>query len=309
MTAKLELIEGKRLDGKVAIITGSSRGMGRAAALLFGKNGADIVVNYYGNKDAADAVVNKIKEFGSGAVAVQADIGNLKDHQKLVDAALDNFGKIDILYHNAAMHYSCKELEDVTEEIWDATHNQILKGPFYLTRLCIPHIRAAGGGSILFTSTSSAGVATPMDPHYLTAKNGVNILYKFFVGWLGPEIRVNCLVPGMVKTDMFRHHSPERWKSLADTIPMGRMATPLDVAHAALFLVSPEAEYLTGVALAVDGGRMSGVPRHGALGEVVAAMKPQLERFNKADYGEENIRDMDVGLFDLDTDKKVVNPV
>ena len=309
MAAKLELIEGKRLEGKICIITGSSRGMGRAAALLFGKNGASIVVNYYRNKEAADAVVNKIKEFGSKAIAVQADIGNLNDHQKLVNAALDNFGKLDILYHNAAMHYSCKELEDVTEEIWDATHNQILKGPFYLTRLCIPHIKAAGGGSILFTSTSSAGVATPMDPHYLTAKNGINILYKFFVGWVGPEIRVNCIVPGLVKTDMFRHHSPEMWEQLSDSLPMGKMATPLDVAHAALFLVSPEAEYLTGVAIPVDGGRMSAVPRHGGVAEVVAAMKPQLARYDKEDYGEENIKDMDVGLVDLDTDKKVVNPV
>ena len=304
----LKLIEGKRLEGKVAIITGSSRGMGRAGALLFGLNGANVVVNYYGNKEAADAVVNKIKEFGSGAIAVQADIGDLNDHQKLVDAALNEFGKIDILYHNAAMHYSAKELEDVTEEIWDKTHGQILKGPFYLTRLCIPHIQAAGGGSILFTSTSSAGAATPMDPHYLTAKNGVNILFKFFAGWLGPEIRVNCVVPGFVKTDMFRHHSTEMWKNLSEGLPMRRMATPLDVAHAALFLVSPEGEYLTGMSLPVDGGRMGAVPRHGGIGPVIAAMKPKLIRYDKSDWTEEDIADMDVGLVDMDTDKKVIDP-
>jgi 3-oxoacyl-[acyl-carrier protein] reductase len=309
MPAELKLIEGKRLEGKVAIVTGASRGMGRAVALLYGLNGANVIVNYFGNKEAADAVVNKIKEFGSGAVAVQADIGNLKDHQKLLDGALKNFGKLDILYHNAAMHYSCKELEDVTEEIWDATHNQILKGPFYLTRLCIPHILKAGGGSIIFTSTSSAGAATPMDPHYLTAKNGVNIMYKFFAGWVGPEIRVNCIVPGFVKTDMFRHHSPEMWKNLSEMLPMQKMATPLDVAHAALFLVSPEAEYLTGAALPVDGGRMSAVPRSGGIGPVIQAMKPKLIRYEKADYGEENIADMDVGLVDMDTDKKVIDPV
>ena len=282
--------------------------MGRAAALLFGLNGANIVVNYYGNKEAADAVVNKIKEFGSGAVAVQADVGDLKDHQKLLDAALKNFGKLDILYHNAAMHYSAKELEDVTEEVWDKTHNQILKGPFYLTRLCAPHIKAAGGGSVLFTSTSSAAVATPMDPHYLTSKNGVNILYKFFAGWLGPEIRVNCIVPGMVKTDMFRHHSPEMWKNMGQMVPMARMATPLDVAHAALYLVSTEADYLTGVSIAVDGGRSSAVPRRGGIADVITAMKPKLTRYDKADYGEENIADMDVGLIDMDTDKKVIDP-
>jgi NAD(P)-dependent dehydrogenase (short-subunit alcohol dehydrogenase family) len=113
--------ENQKLKGKVAIITGSSRGMGRASALLFAEHGAKVVVNYNGNKEAADQVVHKIKEIGSDAIAVQADIGKLEDLPRLVDTCIKKFGKLDILYNNAAVHYVCHELEDVTPEIWDLT--------------------------------------------------------------------------------------------------------------------------------------------------------------------------------------------
>ena len=287
--------EYRRLKGKTAIITGASRGVGRAGALVFGQHGADVVVNYNSNKEAAGQVVARIKELGGRAIAAKADVGNLEDLPGLVDACLDAFGKIDILYHNAAIHWVCKELEDVTEEAWDKTHDCIIKGPFFLTKLVIPHMQKQGGGSILFTSTSSAGTATPTDPHYMTAKNAVNALYPILAGWLAPEIRVNCVVPGFVKTDMFRHHSPGMWKALASSVPMNRMATPMDVANAALYLVSPEAAYLTGVEIPVDGGRTSAVPRRSLL-PALEAMKPGLGQFDKKDYDGDEIEEIDVGL-------------
>ncbi len=287
--------EYRKLKGKTAIITGASRGMGRAGALVFGQHGADVVVNYNSNKEAADHVVARIEELGGRAIAVRGDVGDMKDLPGLVDSCLDTFGKIDILYHNAAIHWVCGELDDVTEEVWDKTYDCIIKGPFFLTKLVIPHMQKQGGGSILFTSTSSAGTATPTDPHYMTAKNAVNALYPILAGWLAPEIRVNCVVPGFVKTDMFRHHSPDMWKALASMVPMNRMATPMDVAHAALYLVSPEAAYLTGVSLPVDGGRMSAVPRRNLLPGLLA-MKPGLGQFDKEDYGEDEIQEMDVGI-------------
>jgi 3-oxoacyl-[acyl-carrier protein] reductase len=287
--------EYRRLKGKTAIITGASRGMGRAGALLFAQQGADVVVNYKSDGQAADAVVDKIGELGGRAIAVQADVGNLKDLPGLVDASLGAFGKIDILYHNAAIHWACRELEDVTEEVWDKTYDCIVKGPFFLTKLVIPHMQKQGDGSIVFTSTSSAGTATPTDPHYMTAKNAVNALYRILAGWLAPAIRVNCVVPGFVKTDMFRHHSPDMWKALVSAVPMNRMATPMDVAHAVLFLVSPEGSYLTGVEIPVDGGRMSAVPRRNIL-PVLHAMKPGLAQFDKRDYGADQIEEIDVGL-------------
>jgi NAD(P)-dependent dehydrogenase (short-subunit alcohol dehydrogenase family) len=294
---KLEAIREKerKLRGRTALITGASRGMGRAGALVLGQHGADVVVNYRSDKEAADRVVERIGEPGSRAIAVKADVGNTKDLPDLVDACLDAFGKIDILYHNAAIHWVCRELEDVTEEVWDKTYDCIVKGPFFLTRLVVPHMQKRGGGSIVFTSTSSAGTATPTDPHYMTAKNAVNALYRILAGWLAPEIRVNCVVPGFVKTDMFRHHSPEMWKALVATVPMNRMATPMDVAQAVLYLVSPEAAYLTGVEIPVDGGRMSAMPRRNIL-PALQAMKSGLGHFDKDAYGSEQVEEMDVGL-------------
>lgn len=287
--------EDQKLKGKTVIITGSSRGMGRASAILFGAHGANVVVNYHSNQDAADKVVEKIKEVGGDAIAVKADVGNLDDLPNLVNSCVDKFGGLDILYHNAAIHWVCHELEDVTEEVWDKTYDSIIKGPFFLSKLAIPHIQKQGGGSIIFTSTSSAGTATPTDPHYMTAKNGVNALYKILAGWLAPEIRVNCVVPGFVKTDMFRHHSPDMWELLAFSIPMNRMATPMDVAHAALYLASPEASYLTGVEIAVDGGRMSAIPRRNIL-PALQSMKAGLGQYEKDDYGKDQIDEMDVGI-------------
>ena len=285
----------RKLEGKTAIITGASRGMGRAAALLFAHHGAEVVVNYQKDKGAADQVVSKITEMGGKAIAVRADVGCLKDLPLLVDACLDTFGKIDILYHNAAVHWVCANLEDVTEEVWDTTYNSIIKGPFFLTKLVIPHMLKQGGGNILFTSTSSAGTATPADPHYMTAKNAVNALYRILAGWLSPEIRVNCVVPGFVMTDMFRHHSPDMWEYMSAMIPMNRMATPMDVANAALFLVSDDASYLTGVDIAVDGGRTSAIARR-TIAPAIESMKQGQDTFDKKDYGQEAIKQMDVGL-------------
>lgn len=294
MSQKIREID-KKLEGKTVIITGSSRGMGRAAALLFAQHGAEVVVNYHSNKEAADKVVDRIKELGSKAIAVKGDIGKMSDLPVLIDACLETFGKIDILYHNAAVHYVCPDLEDVTEDVWDMTYNQIIKGPFFLTKLAIPHLKKQPGSSIIFTSTSSAGTATPTDPHYMTAKNAVNVLYKILAGWLAPEIRVNCVVPGFVKTDMFRHHPPQSWQALSEMVPMQRMADPYDVAKAALYLASDDAAFITGVNIPVDGGRMSAIPRRSML-PALQAMKAGTGQYEKEDYGKENIQKMDAGL-------------
>ncbi len=288
-------ISNQKLKDKVAIITGSSRGMGRAAAILFARHGAKVVVNYCGNKEAADQVVRSIEEAGGTAFAVQADIGKMSDQPKLIDGCIQRFGKLDILYHNAAIHYVCPDLDDVTEEVWDMTYNSIIKGPFFLTKLALPHLKKSSEGCIIFTSTSSAGTATPADPHYMTAKNAVNALYRILGGWLAPEIRVNCIVPGFVKTDMFRHHPPQMWEVLGSMVPMARMCTPQDIANAALFLASEDARNITAQEIVVDGGRSSAIPRRTVL-PVLQAMKPGVGKYDKDAYGVESIREMDAGL-------------
>lgn len=288
-------VSDQKLKDKVAIITGSSRGMGRAAAILFAQHGAKVVVNYHGNKEAADQVVRSIEEIGGSAIAIQADVGKMADLPKLIDGCIERFGRLDILYHNAAIHYVCHELADVTEEVWDMTYNSIIKGPFFLTKLAIPHLQKSGNGCIIFTSTSSAGTATPTDPHYMTAKNAVNALYRLLGGWLAPEIRVNCVVPGFVMTDMFRHHPPEMWNVLGSMVPMSRMCSPQDIANAALFLASEDARNITAQEIVVDGGRSSSIPRRNLM-PVLQVMKPGVSTYDKKAYGEDNIMAMDAGL-------------
>jgi 3-oxoacyl-[acyl-carrier protein] reductase len=285
----------QKLKDKVAIITGSSRGMGRASALLFAQHGAKVVVNYHGNKEAADQVISKIESMGGSAIAVQADMGKMADLPKLLNAALDTYGKLDILYHNAAIHYVCPTLEDVTEEVWDMTYNSVVKGPFFLTKMAIPHLKKSGEGCIIFTSTGSAGAMPPTDPHYITAKNAINAMYRVFAGWLGPEIRVNCIVPGFVKTDMFRHHPPEMWAALSASVPMNSMVTPMDIANAALFLASPDAKNITATSIAVDGGRLGAIPRR-IIEPGISKMKLGTGTYDKESYGKENIKEMDVDL-------------
>jgi 3-oxoacyl-[acyl-carrier protein] reductase len=186
-------------------------------------------------------------------------------------------------------------LDDITEKIWDDTYDVIVKGAFFLTKLAIPHLKKSGEGVILFTSSSSAGTSVPVDPHYMTAKNAVNLLYKILTGWLAPDIRVNCIIPGLIKTHMFRHHPPEVWEAFRNTLPMGRMGTPMDIAHAALFLCSPEANYLTGVAIPVDGGRTAATPRK-AIMSSVTKMKAGETRYDESLYSEEDLKDIEVGL-------------
>lgn len=283
-----------KLKDQVAIITGSSRGMGRAAALLFAQEGADIVVNYVRDADAAQKVVSKINEMGRKAIAVQADVGNLNDHEKLVNAALNEFGKIDILYHNAAVHYICKTIDDVTEEVWDLTHNIILKGPFFLTKRVIPHMLKQGRGNILFTLTGGIYNVRPSDWHYLTAKAAVAMLVRVLAGTLAPQIRVNAVIPGTVMTDMFRHHPPETWEALAKATPMARMATPMDVARAALWLVSPDAEYITGCSIPVDGGSIACASKEG-MKQILDRLLPGLALYDSKQY-ERWLKEITAGL-------------
>lgn len=280
-----------RLKDRVALITGSSRGIGRAAAILFAKEGANIVVNYHSSAAAAEDTVKKIEAIGRKAVAVQADVGNLKDLPKLVNAALNNFGKIDILYHNAAIHYRISSLDEVTEAVWDQTQNMLLKGPFFLTKLVVPHMMKQGKGNILFTSSTSAMLPVPGEPHYLTAKGGTNVLVKVLSGWYGPQIRVNAVIPGGVMSPMYMHHHPDMWKNLEATTSTKRLTSPLDVAKAALFLVSDEANQITGVLLPIDGGRMAATSRSG---QPPSKSLPGLQRYPTKDF------DYFIKKYDLD---------
>jgi len=268
-----------RLANKVAIITGSSRGIGRATAIEFAKEGASVVVNYASSESSANEVVQKIESFGSKAVAIKGDVGTSEDRQKIVDTALAEFGKIDILVNNAGFHFVCSNLDQVTEEIFKKTLAVNLEGTFFMTRLVVPHMIRAGGGSIINTSTASTFVTPGDSPQYFSSKGGIEVLTRSLASILAPSIRVNCIAPGSIDTELFAHHSPEGKKFIAEHTPMQRLGRPEEVAKATLFLASDEASFVTGVTLLIDGGKVTGSGKVAGFGDVVNSMKQGMDRY------------------------------
>jgi len=268
-----------RLGNKVAIITGSSRGIGRATAIEFAKEGASVVVNYTSSESSAKDVVSKIENFGGKAVVVKGDVGVSEDRRKIVDTTLAEFGKIDILVNNAGFHYVCSDLEQVTEEIFNRSLAINLEGTFFMTKLVAPHMIRRGGGSIINTSTASTFVTPQDSPHYFSAKGGVEVLTRSLASILAPSIRVNCVAPGSIDTELFAHHSEESKKFIAAHTPLQRLGRPEEVAKATLFLASDEASFVTGITLLVDGGKVTGTAKTGGHEAIVQSMKQGMDRY------------------------------
>jgi 3-oxoacyl-[acyl-carrier protein] reductase len=268
-----------RLANKVAIITGSSRGIGRATAIEFGREGASVAVNYESAEEKANEVVTQIKGFGSKAIAVRGNMGVMKDRHKLVDATLDEFGKIDILVNNAGIHFVFPNLESVTEEEFNRTMAVNVGGNLFMSQLVAPHMLKQGKGAIVTTSTASIFVAPPDSPQYFTSKGAIETLTRSLATLLGPQIRVNCVAPGCIDTDMFAHHSLETKKFLASTTPLLRLGEAREVAMATLFLASDEASFITGATLRVDGGRTTGTGRAGGFDALIKSIKPGTAKY------------------------------
>jgi len=243
-----------RLANKVAIITGSSRGIGRATAIEFAKEGASVVVNYVSSESSAKEVVQEIESFGRKAVSIRGDVGVSEDRQKIIDSALREFGKIDILVNNAGWHYVTSNLDQLTEEVFNRTVAINLGGTLFMTKLVVPHMLREGGGAIINTSTASTFVPPQDSPHYFASKGGIEVLTRSLAATLAPSIRVNCVAPGSIDTELFAHHSQESKKFIANHTPMQRLGLPEEVAKATLFLASDEASFVTGVTLLFDGG-------------------------------------------------------
>ena len=268
-----------RLANKVAIITGSSRGIGRATAIEFAKEGASVVVNYASSEGSANEVVQKIESSGGKAVAIRGDVGTSEDRRRIVDTALGKFGKIDILVNNAGFHYVCSNLDQVTEEIYDRSLAINLEGTFFMTKLVAPHMLRQGGGTIINTSTASTFVTPQDSPQYFSSKGGIEVLTRSLASILAPTIRVNCIAPGSIDTELFAHHSPESKKFIAEHTPLQRLGRPEEVAMATLFLASDEASFVTGVTLLVDGGKVTGTAKTAGHEAVAQSMKIGMDRY------------------------------
>jgi NAD(P)-dependent dehydrogenase (short-subunit alcohol dehydrogenase family) len=246
----------KRLEGKVAVVTGSSRGIGRAIALKLASEGAAVVVNSRRKADA-EKVVKEIMAEGGRAASVEADVSKAKDVKKLVDAAVKNFGKLDIFVNNAGV-ISYSSFLDLKEHDWDALMAVDLKGVYLCMQAAAKQmIKQGRGGKIINISSIAGFIGFPSLAHYCTAKAGVIELTKEVAIELAPyKINVNSIGPGVIKTDMTKHleSDPQARRQTLARIPLGRFGEPEDIANAAAFLASDEADYITGEILFVDGG-------------------------------------------------------
>ena len=256
----------KRLDGKVAVVTGSGQGIGEAIALLFAREGAAVVVNARTEKQVA-RVVDDIVQEGGNAHGVTADIGSLQGVDALIEAAVNQFQHIDILVHNAGI-FPFDLLENLEDDAWNEVISVNLTSAYRLTHACIPHMKERGDGRVLFTSSVQGNrVAVPGCAHYATSKAGINGFIKAAALELSRYgITVNGVEPGLVRTPgTDSAMSEEKQRQWAKYVPLKRWGEPIEIAHAMLYLASPEAGYVTGQTIIVDGGAL--LPESGAFME------------------------------------------
>lgn len=252
------------LKGKVAVITGSTAGIGRAGAIAFAREGAKVIISGR-SRQRGQEVVSTIREQGGEASFVPADMLVVADIEKLIKKAVDAYGRLDIFWHNAGI-VGPDNIQDITEETYDNMMTVHLKAGVFGAKFAVPELRKAGGGAILFTSSVAGLKQSGYSMTYSLAKTGLIMLTRKLAADLAKDnIRVNCICPGRVQTEMrvsiagqkaqAMGISPEEWvKRDIQRIPMGRYITEEEVADAALFLVSDKASAITGVALPIDGG-------------------------------------------------------
>ena len=241
------------LEGKTAIITGASSGIGRAAALLFAAQGAAVVINARG-QEALGETEQAVKEAGGAVVAVAGDVSEEGTHDRLVGAALETFGRLDIAFNNAATVGPLRPLAEVTPDEWLRTVNANLTAAFLAARAQIPAMLKAGGGSLVFTSSFvGTSVGLPGMGTYAASKAGLMGLVKGITADYGGQgIRANALLPGGTETAMAGDDAQKEWA--AGLHALKRIAQPEEIAQAALFLASPMASFVAGSALYADGG-------------------------------------------------------
>lgn len=245
------------LDGKVALITGASRGIGRAVALRFAAEGARVAVNYHESEKEAHAVVQEIRARGGMGLAVKADVAQKADVASMIGRIETEWGGIDILMNNAGIALDAPA-ESLSEDEWDRVVDVNLKGTFLCTQAVIPSMRARGGGKVINVSAASALRGRKNGANYCASKAGVLSLTKCFARELAPLIQVNCLMPGFTETEevvsRFRLDDPAVRAKLLEEIPLGRLATVDEIADGALVLASKYSDFMTGQVLAINGG-------------------------------------------------------
>ncbi len=245
---------GEELEGKVALVTGASRGIGAGIALALAEEGAGVVVNYRRNADKADAVVKAITDKGGKAAAFRADVADVGDMKDLCAFAEREFGGVDVLVNNAAIHQHLPAHELPVED-WSRVMETNLTGPFVLSKECLPHMKEKGWGRIINISSMDAFTGTKVECHYGASKAGLIGFTRALALEVAPlAITVNAIAPGPIETDMLNVNTEERRRKLLSIVPVGRLGVTEDIAHAVVFLASPKASFVTGQTIHVNGG-------------------------------------------------------
>jgi 3-oxoacyl-[acyl-carrier protein] reductase len=242
------------LTGNVAVVTGSSRGIGRAIAIALARQGAKVVVNYVSNPAAAEAVVEQITSAGGEACAIQADVSDPEQARRLIDATLAAYGQLDILVNNAGITRDGLLLR-MSENDWDVVLDTNLKGAFNCMKAAAKPMMRARRGRIISISSVSGIAGNAGQANYSAAKAGLHGLTKAVARELGSrQITVNAVAPGFVATDLTAHLDEKLLAAGVEHTVLGRMGHVDDIAAAVLFLASDEASFITGQIIAVDGG-------------------------------------------------------
>ncbi|RTE10331.1 SDR family oxidoreductase [Paenibacillus whitsoniae] len=241
------------LHGKVAIVTGASRGIGRQVAIQLAQSGAKVAVNYASNPVKAEEVVKTIEHLGGEALAIRADISKVSEIEALFSKTLERFGQVDILVNNAGiLEYTA--MEEVTEDMFDRHFDINVKGTYFACQQALKHM--AKGGSIINFSTSVVGAMLATYSVYAATKGAVEQLTRQLAKEFGPkDIIINCIAPGQVSTELFLNgKSPEMIQSYTKMNAFGRLGEPEDIANAIELLVSDKARWITGQTIRVNGG-------------------------------------------------------
>jgi 3-oxoacyl-[acyl-carrier protein] reductase len=244
----------ERLAGKTALVTGGGRGIGRGIVLEFAREGADVAINYRRDREAAEATAAEVRRLGRRAVALQADVAIYDAVEAMVASAVTELGKLDIVVANAGVASRFAPVTALDPSEWRRVLAADLDGAFHTARAAIEHV-IAQRGVFLFISSIGADAAAAGGAAYHVSKAGVNTLTKVLAKEVAPAgVRVNCIAPGLVRSDMGERLLRFVGDSLLDSIPLGRAGEPVDVGRAAVFLASADAAWITGKVLRVDGG-------------------------------------------------------